>query len=79
MAGSVYPLRVDEPTLRSATVRFLRSHSRNRMEIEKLYHFLRRNGIVDPNGKPAIMTADERERRMIYAWLIENTGQQNDS
>lgn len=72
--GDVLPLRVDEPTLHKATVRFLRSHMARREEAERLYQLLMEMELTDPHGKPSIMVADESERRRLYQWLVENTG-----
>lgn len=72
--GNVIPLRMDEPTLTRATVRFLRSHIHRRHEAERLYDLLVEMEIVDAHGKPALLAADEDERRKIYDWLIAHTG-----
>lgn len=72
--GSVTPLRVDERTLHAATVTFLRSAQHRRQEAERLYDLLAGMGVTDPSGKPAILTADDTERRIIYDWLLANTG-----
>lgn len=71
--GSVTPLRVDERTIHQAAVRFLRSHDQDPAATSRFYQFLVDSKITDADGKPAIFKASPEQRRVIYAWLLENT------